>query len=120
MQYLHKIKSFAVGTVGVACLAGSVLYSGVASAFPFKPNPQSFQNYLNSIKWNDGIKREYSNFANCDFNQLSNTEFARCSGYRKTYSPQGVEVCSVVQLLTNYLSPSNIIHKTHTKSCRWL
>jgi hypothetical protein len=130
MQFPHKIKGFAVGAVGFACLAGVVYYSPVAYAFPFQSNPQSFQNYMNSRKWNDGIRKEYSNFHKCVFGTTDPGimelapgvvfEEANCQGYVKRYTPQGVQVCRVGVLLRNHFSPKRrISYDVYDKGCRW-
>ena len=46
-------------------LALSMIVAGDALAFPFQSNPQSFASYLNSLKWQDGKTRVFSNLGEC-------------------------------------------------------
>jgi hypothetical protein len=46
-------------------VASTCLLAGNALALPFQPNPQSFASYLNSLKWQDGKTRVFSNLREC-------------------------------------------------------
>lgn len=130
MQFSHKIKSFAVGAVGFACLAGSVFYSGVANAYPFQKNSQSFTSWLNSRTWTDGDERVYSNLRNCIFERVTYThsdnsvyETATCTGYMNISSPQGVKSCKIRRLrYSRQMQPTLLKHELEQsgQDCRWL
>jgi hypothetical protein len=63
-------------------------------ALPFQPNPQSFQNYINAMRWDDGSKIYFQNINNCI--DSSNTDFYICSGGFATISnPMGTKICNL-------------------------
>ena len=46
-------------------VASACLTAGDALALPFQPNSTSFANYLNSMKWQDGKTRVFSDLGEC-------------------------------------------------------
>lgn len=88
------IKQFLFAT----CLIGAT--TGEALAAPFHFNPQSFQNYLNSIRWNDGSSNKFQNLADCRGDTNPNNPSYIChTGYVYTSSPMGNKVCSLRQVM---------------------
>lgn len=74
----------------------SVISSGYAIAFPFRPNPQDFQQYLNSRGgWNDGKKRTFSGLRNCV--DIPEVDMYSCNnGYIKIEDPvKGTIFCEL-------------------------
>lgn len=97
-----------IGLIGFVALTQSIAYPEVANAFPFKPNPQSFASYLSAIPWDDGLKRVFSNFYNCQIERRvwKNQNYggydtpvdviddiALCNGYVNVYYPHGIRSC---------------------------
>jgi hypothetical protein len=88
------IKQFLFAT----CLIGAT--SSEALSAPFHFNPQSFQNYLNSIRWDDGSKNRFQNLANCIYdNYLDNTSYRCTAGYVYSSSPMGNRVCTLTLVM---------------------
>jgi hypothetical protein len=80
------------------CLIGAT--SSEALSAPFHFNPQSFQDYLNSIRWNDGSSNKFQNLADCRGDANPNTPSYACStGYVYTSSPMGNKVCTLQHVI---------------------
>jgi len=76
--------------------------SGMAFAFPFRDDPQSFTKYMNSVGWRSGDRVTFQNLYNCDTTSGSiangNDQYSRyrCfGGYVTVTSPKGRQVCDV-------------------------
>jgi hypothetical protein len=70
-------------------------------AAPFKLDPQSFQRYANSLKWEDGSKLNFQ-FGECRYEQLRGNYGAlvdwhvyTCKGFVTISNPMGSRVCSL-------------------------
>ena len=62
-------------------------------AYPFNPDPQSFQNYMNTRSWKSGSKAYFQNLNSCGG---ADATFFYCSGGFVTISsPMGTKVCEI-------------------------
>jgi hypothetical protein len=76
------------------CLIGATTCEALAAPFHF--NPQSFQDYLNSIRWDDGSQNKFQNLTNCNGVESGNMPSYYCrGGYVYSSSPMGNRVCRV-------------------------
>jgi hypothetical protein len=65
-------------------------------AYPFNPNPQSFQNYMNTVKWENGSKVYFQNMGNCWENTINpHNHYYNCKGFATITNPTGTKVCEV-------------------------
>lgn len=68
-------------------------------AFPFQPNPQSFQSYMNTVRWEDGSKTTFQNIGGCEFYPASNSRYsdtAVCrAGFVTISNPMGTKICNL-------------------------
>jgi hypothetical protein len=88
---------------------GALLLTAMASfgiqpayALPFNKDVQSFQRYLNQLRWSDGIKREFFRLSSCGYKDLRTDlpiiyeEVYKCNyGFLKIYDPRGIEICKL-------------------------
>jgi hypothetical protein len=83
-------------------------------AYPFNPNPQSFQDYMNAVKWTDGSRVIFQNLNACmDFG--NDTYYGCQGGYATVSNPLGTQVCS----LTSVIFHRWIGVKYTTGNCRY-
>jgi hypothetical protein len=76
-------------------------------AYPFKLESQSFQNYMNTRKWNDGSKVYFQNLNSCRQTEIYGDVVAYngyiCdSGYVTISNPKGTRVCDITEILYNF------------------
>jgi hypothetical protein len=64
-------------------------------AYPFNPNPQSFQNYMNTRNWSDGSKVYFQNLNTCREYGAYNKSYECKSGYATITNPKGTQVCDI-------------------------
>ena len=73
------------------------------NAFPFREDPQSFQNYMNNMRWNDGSNVVFQNLGVCNFYTSLrqggtgpdyNYDHASCG----ISSPIGTKICSITKV----------------------
>lgn len=108
-----------------SCLAFSgciaLMYTGVkAGQFPFKENAQSYQSYLNKLKWDSGTRVTFQNLRICS-RDLNDKGYSCTAGFVTIADPQGVKVCKVRYVVTNVKGDPPYRGRTnyHTESCRW-
>ena len=75
------------------------------NAFPFREDPQSFQNYMNNMRWNDGSNVVFQNLGVCNFYTSLrqggtgpdyNYDHASCgSGFVTISNPMGRKICQL-------------------------
>lgn len=86
-------------------------------ALPFQPNPQSFQNYMNTIKWDDGSKITFQNLNNCRIVSIDGDGGYVCSsGFSTISNPMGTRVCSLDFVAYDPATRRSNFNKT---SCRY-
>lgn len=82
-------------------------------ALPFNPNPQSFQSYANTVRWDDGSRISFQNLNNCE--EKPDMKLYACNnGYATIANPMGTKVCD---LKTVGWWDNKIIYETRT--CRY-
>jgi len=97
------------------CVIGAPTY---VYALPFQMNPQSFQNYMNTLKWSPGNKVRFQDLSDC--NDVVWGKFYLCeSGFVTWTNPQGTRICEVYT--TYYYAPDHTSNraKFEAKGCRW-
>lgn len=108
------------------CVIGT---STCANAFPFREDPQSFQNYMNTMRWDDGSKVVFQNLGSCFFRTSTRKggrgdmdyDNAGCSGGFITISnPLGIKICELRFAYYSKNINTNAI-KTHYQpgNCRY-
>ena len=90
-------------------------------AYPFQPNPASFQKYMNTVKWSPGNKVRFQDLSDC--NDVVWGKFYLCeSGFVTWTNPKGTRVCDVkiVSFRDQKLerSPTDPVYFDVT-GCRW-
>jgi len=94
-------------------------------AYPFQPNPASFQKYMNTVKWSPGNKVKFQDLDGCE-EQKPIIGFVphkvridgkyRCTGGFVTWTnPQGTRVCEVTWVSFDDRNR----YKFEVESCRW-
>ena len=69
------------------------------TGIPFYANASSFLQYFNSRRWDDGIKRQFSNVGGCQKYTYSTTIGFHCrGGYVKEFTPAGESVCRLARM----------------------
>ena len=69
-------------------------------ALPFLPDPQSLQNYMNAVRWNDGSKATFQNLGGCNFVQGEPyRDVGLCfAGFVTISNPMGSKICSITRV----------------------
>jgi len=96
INYLFRVNKSRLLFVLLASLC--LTDSGMAFAFPFRDNPQSFAQYMNSLRWKSGDQVKFQNLYQCDSYVATDSQISRyyCSGgYVTRISPKGREVCDL-------------------------
>jgi len=107
-------------------------------AYPFKLNPASFQNYMNTVKWSPGNKVKFQDLNNCVESKPSIPEsyytkgtpypwdgsYQCYDGFITWTNPQGTRVCEVESVyFANRIHPHPQPDKRgpqfSVKGCRW-
>jgi len=71
-----------------------------ARAYPFHPNPESFVKYMNTIKWQDGNKRQFFQPSGCG-RAIPNSYICK-KVYVKQTSPMGRQLCEITGRISSY------------------
>jgi hypothetical protein len=96
------------------CVIGATTYEALGAPFNF--NPQSFQNYMNTVKWDDGSKASFQNLNTCvKWGEAPDFAYRCFSGYATISNPMGTTIC---KLTTVYWNPLLGIGYA-TKNCRY-
>ena len=88
-------------------------------AYPFNPDPQSFQKYMNAVKWNDGSKVFFQNINRCSSLSYGNNDkgwYYCTGGYATITNPMGTKICDLKD--ASYLVATNSIAYTPNQ-CRY-
>jgi hypothetical protein len=94
-QLKTTIASFVIIASTSFMAEGNLLY-----AYTIEMNPmmlKDYQDYLNSLKWDDGKRRTFSNLSGCRISHngtIDRTHFCRY-GYLKLSSPLGTKFCEL-------------------------
>ena len=85
-----------------------------AFAYPFYPDPKSFENYMNTVSWADGSKTYFQNLNQCNDNQVLYT----CgSGFVTIKNPMGTQICRVNRV-TWFQYERSARYWTNERSCK--
>jgi hypothetical protein len=88
-------------------------------AAPFNPNPTSFLQYMNSVRWKDGSKVYFQNLHDCVINPDIPVHWYFCNrGYATITNPMGTKVCSLTDISWRNILGTGVVNYT-TGSCRY-
>jgi hypothetical protein len=94
----------------VSFLAFLIVAPTTALALPFKPDPQSFQRYVNAVKWGDGSKVKFENLHDC-YQTSDGTSYMCTKGYATITNPMGTRVCELAVVWPKHFSTQNCRYK---------
>lgn len=92
-----RMKTLIKQVLLATCLIGA---PSCVFAYPFNPNPQSFQNYLNAVKWKNGSKVYFNNLNECRDAGMSGTYY-NCRGFVTISDPMGTKICELGSVVWN-------------------
>lgn len=126
---MQPLAPYLVGSAFVLALA---LNTTPAKAYPFKLDPSSFEEFMNTIEWESGSTVQFTNLQDCEESSSDEIRYYKCkSGFARITNPQGTRVCelrppeglvwaNIYDIAVFFRSDGKYGYYTYERGCRWV